>query len=413
MVRDSRSKSATSERLNTSFEPGALEEPLNLPPGEQFITKGLLLRNRKRIVNFVVIALLTASILSFFVKPKAPNAQLVTPAQELEGFEAGLPGDTSLAQKVASSYSIAFIQMKSPYTSKNVEALEHVRSWAQNRFQASPDFLHPVSIKQEIEPNDTILGAFGYNLFATLRYAMESVVGAGLQSRIASFHDEPAYRSFADSFFELYGENSEAATLLARYQSDRAKGAIDIILWTVAWGLSLLGSLAAMTFSPRRKRFETIRLCLVLAWGLIAVSYGTAAWMTNSIPACISGALATFAACYFAKPFILLTRQDSSLKVYFVTLSSRWIALSVWATYSLAAITMLTWIRSASPENNDPITLLLSSLSGDFLTDPEDGKRLVARVIGIVWVAISLWSFSQKDKDAKVADELEAELRSL
>ncbi len=413
MGRDNRSKTATSERMKTTLEPGAFEEPLNLPPGEQFITKGMLLRNRKKIVNFAVIALLTASLLAFFVKPKAPNAQLVTPSQELQGYEAGLPGNNNLAQKVASSYSIAFVLMGSPYTAKNAEALEHVRSWAQNRFQASPDFLHPVSIKQEDEPNDTIIGAFGYNLFASVRYAMESVVGGILQTRIADFHDEAAYKSFADSFFELYGEDGEAATLLARYQSDRAKGAIDILLWTAAWGASLLSSIAAITLSSRSKRFETIRLSLVLAWGLIAVSYGTTAWMTNSIPACISGALATFAACYFAKPFVLLTRQDSSLKVYFVTLSSRWIALSVWATYSLAAITMLTWIRSATPENNDPITLLLSSFSGNFLTDPEDGKRIVARVIGIMWVLISLWSFSQKDKDAKIADQLEAELRSL
>lgn len=395
------------------FEPGPLEDPLTLPPGEQFITRGALLRNRKTLVWLSVIVLLTASLLSFFVKPKSHLTDLVTPDQEMPGFEARLPGDTGLSKRVLNSYNMALVLIGSPYTGKNVQALENVRSWAQANFQTAPDFLHPVSIKAEQEPNDTVIGAFGYNLFAGVRYSLESVVGSFLRGRIADFHDEPAYQSFSESYFETYGKDSEAATLLARYQSDKAKGAIDVILWTLAYSVSLVGALFYIAFSPRRQRFDRIRQSLVLTWALLAISYATNAWMVNSIPAFMSALLASFAAFYFLKPFILLTRQDSSLKVYFIQLNSRWIALSVWASYSLLAITVLTWIRCSTPEHADPISLLLSGLSGNFLSDPEDGKRLIARVIGFVWVAVSAWAFLQKDKDASVADQLDAELKSL
>ena len=410
----SRQKDSTST-LNREdrVQPGPIEDPMKLPPGEQFISRGALLRNRRTLVMASIIVLLTASFLSFFVKPHASLGELVTPDQELIGFEATMPGNSELAKRVTNSFGLAMVMINSPYTGKNVQALENVRSWAQSRFQSSPDFLHPVSIRQDQEPNDTVVGAFGYNLFAGVRYSMESVVGTFLRSRIADFHDEPAYNSFSEAYFETYGKDSEAATLLARYQSDKAKSAIDVILWTVAWSISLAGSLFYIAFSPRRQRFDRIRQSLALCWALVATAYGTCAWMANSIPSFMSALLAACASMYFLKPFVLLTRQDSSLKVYFITLSSRWIAYSVWASYSLLAITVLTWIRCSTPEHADPVSLLLSGLSGNFLSDPEDGKRLVARALGIVWVLISVWSFFQKDKDATVADQLEAELKSL
>ena len=392
---------------------GPIEDPLTLPPGEQFLTRGFLLQHRRHLVSTAVVLLVVASLLSYFIKPRAPMAELVNPEQELPGFAAQYPGDNALAKRVTNSFSLAIVLIGSPYTGTNVRALENVRSWAQYKFQSQPDFLHPVSIKQEQEPNDTIAGALGYNLFASIRYNLESVVGSFLRSRIAYFHNDPAYKSFSISYFDIYGKDAEAATLLAKYQSDRAKQSIDVILWTLTWAALSSFSLLYVALSPRRQRFERIRQSLVLTWLLIASAYGASAWLSNSIPSLVTALLSTACCAYFLKPFVLLTRPDASLKIVFIQLSSRWIAFSVWATYSMLAITVLTWIRCTLPANTDPVSLFLSGLSGNFLYDPEEGKRLIARVLGIVWLIVSGWAFFQKDKDARISDELEAELASL
>lgn len=404
-------------KISTTIErdriQGPFEDPLNLAPGESFITKGILLRNRRRIVLFGVVVLLVCSLLSYFVKPHPPVGELVSPQQELPGFEYDRIEYNDLAQRVSESYNLAFVLFGSPYTADNVRALENVRTWAQEKYRSSPDFLHPVRIKPDPEPNDTVFGALGYNLFAQVRYAMEGLVRNFLSMRIADFHQEPAYKSFAASFFEIYGKDAEAATLLAKYQSDKAKEAVPVILWALAWGSLISFAALLVGFAPRRQRFDRIRIGLVLTWAFISLCCGASAWMDNSIQALLSSLMAAAIGIYFLKPFVLLTRQDSSLKVYFIKLSSRWIALSAWASYSLLAITILTWIRATLPEHADPVSLLLSGFSGNFLSDPDEGKKTVARLLGMGWLLVSLWAFMQRNKDASIIDQLEEELAAL
>jgi hypothetical protein len=392
---------------------GPLEDPLVLPPGEQFLTRGFLLRHRRKIVGLSVIILAVACILSYFVKPHSHLGELVTPEQELPGVAAAYPANDELSRRVINSYGIAFVLFETPYTATNLRALENIRSWAQAHFESSPNFLHPVSIRNEQEPIDTVIGALSYNLFANIKYELEAAVGTFLRWRIAEFHNEAAYESFANSYFEIYGKDSEAATLLARYQSDRAKTSIDVILWTLVWSVSLVAAGFYVALSPRRQRFDRIRRSLILVWLLATAGYCSTAWMNNSIPSFMSALLCGTTAFYFSKPFVLLTRQDSSLKVYFIQLSSRWIAFSVWASYSLMAIVVLTWIRCVLPESSDPVSMVLSGISGNFVYDPEDGKRIIARVLAVVWIIISIWAFLQKDQDASISDELEDELKSL
>lgn len=374
------------------------------------------IESNKRQVNFVrlLVGLLAACmILSYFVKPKAPMSDLVIPEQELPGFEARYPGDTGLSQRVMSSYGLAMVLFQTPYTDTNVSSLENLRSWAKERFQATPDFLHPVSVRPQNEPNDTVIGALGYNLFASIHYSLQGIVGEVLRARIADFHGTSAYRSFQLAFFDLFGKDTESATLLARYQSDQAKKAIDIIIWTLVWTAYALVSAIKIVCSPRRQRFEKIRYSLVGVWLLIGIAHASSAWMDNSIPSMITSLVSFTFAAYFFKPFVLRTRDDASLKVTFVQLNSKWIALSSWFSCSLVAITLLTWIRASLPDAPDPITLFFQGMSGNFLHDPGTGKGIVMRAVGLVWLAISLWAFSQRKSDAKAMDELDAELKSL
>lgn len=364
-------------------------------------------------VRIAITLLIACTLLSYFVKPKAPIVELVSPEQELESFEAKYPGDTGLAHRVMSSYGLAMVLFQTPYTETNVGSLENLRSWAKEQFQAAPDFLHPVRVMPEKNPNDTVIGALGYNLFASIHYTAQYFVGEFLRGRIAAFHDTSAYQSFQSAYFDLFGKDAESATLLARYQSDKAKAAIEVVLWTATWFGYVGLSLFAIMLSARSRRFEHIRLALSGSWLLIGIAHAASAWMENSIPSAITSAFSYTAALYLFKPFVLRTRDDASLKVTFIRMSSRWIALSLWLTYSLIAITLLTWIRASLPESPDPITLLMQSLNGNFLHDPESGKGLAMRAIGITWLVVSLWAFMQRQKDSNIQDELDAELASL
>lgn len=378
---------------------------------EQRFLIGSRIRNRAILAIVVIVTL--SSILSYFVKPRQPLLELCTPDQEIPNYAAQYPGDNSLADRVKGSFGLAMVLVQSPYLEKNVSALESLRQWAKDGFQEARDFLHPVSIPPLKEPNDTVLGAIGYNLFAGVRYYCQSRIGDFLAYRIAEFHKEPAYISFQTAFFDLFGKDSESATLLARYQSDKAKTAIDVVLWTIIWSIWLTVAAGLVTLSSRRLFFERLRWCLSGTWALIGISYSTTAWMSNSIPAMLSGSAAFLVSLYLLRPFLLLTREDASLKVKFIQSSSTWIALATWLTYTAVAGLILTWIRGSIPQSPDPITLLLSSLSGNFLQDPEDGKRLAARLVGILWVICSLWAFTHREQDARVTDELEDSLNRL
>lgn len=363
---------------------------------------------RRRVIAMLLAAVATASVLSFFVKPRAPMLEMVSPMQELPEFEARLPADRVLAERVMGSFGIAMVLVRNPYTEKNAAALENVRSWAKERFHDAPDFLHPVRVRPEHEPNDTILGALGYNLWAAAHYAMQGQVGSFISWRIARFHETDAYKSFQSAYFSLFGKDDESATLLARYQTDKAKSAIDVVIWTVCWGAYLCVAALVTMLSSRKLRFERLRLCCSAAWLLIGISNAAHAWMSNSIPSMLSGLLSFAAAVFLWRPFLLRTRQDdATLKVAFYEPGSGWISLSVWLTYSLLAMTVLTWIRGGVPEFPDPVTLLLSALNGNFVQDPEDGKRIIARVVGLVWIAVSVWALFQRDGDRRVEDELE------
>src|SRR5262250_2873625 len=141
-----------------------------------------------------VIALVV--ILAYFGRPRPPLLEIVTPRQELPNFQEHYPGDSGLADRVAKSYGLALVLFQSPYTEKNLIALESLRSWARERFQKQPDFLHPFSLEPSDEPRETVVESFFYNLFASPLYWLEERVGDLLKVQVANFHQTRAYASF-------------------------------------------------------------------------------------------------------------------------------------------------------------------------------------------------------------------------
>jgi hypothetical protein len=87
------------------------------------------------------------------------------------------------------------------------------------------------------------------------------------------------------------------------------------------------------------------------------------------------------------------------------------IALAYWATFSLIAIQVMTWIKTGTLLSPDPLSLLISSFTGNFLYDPTSAKRTISHATGIAWILISLWVFREITVDAPAA-EVELELAS-
>jgi hypothetical protein len=142
-----------------------------------------------------IVAIAVATLLAYFVRPKAPNLEFVSPRQELPEFEERLPGDTSLSQRVASSYGLALVLVQSPYTQENVIALDALRGWARQQFHTNPDFLHPLTLESDFSPHQTVIGSLLYNLTASVRYPLEGAVSQLVKVQIARFHETNAYHS--------------------------------------------------------------------------------------------------------------------------------------------------------------------------------------------------------------------------
>lgn len=366
---------------------------------------------KKKLVYLAIAIVVISVLLAYFGRPKPPRLELVSPRQELSDYEAKYPGDTKLADRVAKSYGLALVLVESPYTDRNVIALEAIRSWARERFQTEPDFLHPVSLESTTEPRETIIDAFFYNLFAQGRYWLEGLAGQCLSQQIDEFHHTSAYRSFRNAYFDLFGVDADAAALLARYQTEKAKLAVGVIFWCWLWIVAIV--VGAISLFCSKSRFDRLQDILVGGWLIAGISYLVIGWMDGQVSVFASALVCLAIGMYLRFPFMLTRDEQENIKLRLITLGSNWIALASWLTFSLVAVQVLTWIRMGTPNEPDPITLLLSSMTGNFLQDPALGKRIILRWTGAVWLILGVWTAFQLRRDARNARELEEGLASL
>ncbi len=369
--------------------------------------------DKNSLVTATVLMVSLCCVLSYFVKPKAPALELVSPKQELPNFSAKYPGDTTLANRVMKSYGLAMILVQSPYTQRNVISIENVRSWARDRFQAHPDFLHPVSIGGRTEKNDTVFGAIGYNLFAGLHYWLQERAGEVLSWRIKQFHGSYAYQSFNLAFFDLFGRDAETATLLARYQTERGRLAVNVVLWSAVWLLYGVAACVWLTAPSRLRRWERWRLVLGGVWLIAATSYFVAAWMNNELSTFLAAVGSLTAALYTLFPTIIARHKEAEPSLVRIEMTPAGIAFATWITISLLAVQVVTWIRAGHPDFPDPVTLLLSSLTGNFIHDPVNAKRMVLTLIGIPWVVLGWWTISQQRKNKPASQHQDEPFESL
>jgi hypothetical protein len=344
---------------------------------------------QKTHLTYAVIALTVASFLTaYFVKPHAPTQDIV--ALDYDGkppaFEA-MP----LANRVAKSYNLALILTRSAFTPSNATALEALRNWTSKKFAQDANFLHPASLEDEPESNQSVIESYTHSLAASLRFAFEDLVANFLSWRIQDFQNSDSYNSFLVDYYGLFGSDLQAQELLAKYESARARDAIDPILIAIVWTLSIGGVLFYLIRRRSLPLSQRILTVLSTAWLALAFYYTISAWVQNQVSILVSAIICGAIGLFLKKPLRATYDEARGLTFRLINLSSPVIMLIAWISISLLFIRVISWIKTGSLVHPDPITLILSGLRGDFLHDPVHAKRNIDRIVGLLWLVFTFW----------------------
>lgn len=368
-------------------------------------------KNKKLLAGSLVVLISISFAMSYFTRPHEPKVEIVNALQELPNPNKTYPLDTGLAERISRSHGLALVLVISEYTQRNALALDSLRSWARQNFQKDAGFLHN-EVAEPASKHTSIIESLCYNLFATPNAALREAALNFVRDQVTEFHNTTAYEKFRNDFFDSFGLEMESANLLARYQSDKARASVDVLLTATFWLIAFVaGAVLALRSKPgvRSTRLQRI---LAYFYVLMAVYYLCSAWSTNQVALLISAWVCGWIGIYIRRPVSMILGEDKGMSFKVLTPSRSMIALAYWATFSLIAIQILTWIKTGSLLNPDPISLLISCFTGNFLYDPTSAKRTVSHATGIAWILASLWVFREVTVGAPGA-EVEQELASL
>jgi hypothetical protein len=363
-----------------------------------------------RFAQITVIITVIAFLMAYFVKPHGSTADLV-PSTYPNAHKPNIA--IPLSTRVARSYTLAMILVRSDYTPVNAAALEALRNWANKNFEKDSNFLHPASLESAAENSQSIVDSYSFSILQSMRYVFEDLMANFLSWRIRDFETTDSYKSFCDDYYDLLGRDFDTDQLLARYQTERVREATDPMLVMVFWLIVSTGIL----FKVLRKKDWTIndRLQYVLTctWLSLAGFYMVAAWTQNQIAVLVSAVFCCAVGLYLRRPIKIAKDQNGAILVQSVNLSSPVMALLTWLTISLLLIRIVAWIKTGSLLHSDPITLIISGLRGDFLHDPVHVKRNIDRTIGLLWLAFTLWTIPRLGGEWTAEGAQEEPLRAI
>lgn len=376
---------------------------------------GHAMKLSKRSQVYLLIGVVTLSfVLSYFYRPRPPIRELVVTSQEIPaGSNLVASGAAPMSSRVANSFALALVLVKSEFSEKNATGLEYLRVWAQEKFQRDPSFLHPVTLDVPVEVQHSIIDSFFFNLFAGPVYFLQEQVMDYLSRRIDDFHHSRAYLSFVGDYYDVFGMDMESASLLARYQAERARSAVNVILCAGFWLLVTMSGLLAFGMSKAGTRTSRGQKLLSSGWLLVSLLYFVVAWIENNVAVMTSALICGGVGIYLNKPFKIFSDDDNRLGVKLVTLRPDLIAVLAWVSITLIAVRLITWVKTGTLFAPDPLTLLASSWSGDFLHEPLHAKKDITRLVGLGWLLYGLWTAYYISYDPKSSAEVERSLESL
>lgn len=358
---------------------------------------------KEKLIYLAIVIVFCGGLISYFARPRAPHLELVSPEQISPGaFTSYSAANPNLADRVLNSYGMALVLVQSPYSPDNTLALESLRSWARENFLADRGFLHPVSLEDRSKRTDTVFGALSYSIFGGPYYWLHSRVGDLVKNRVAAYQETPSYISISDTYFELFGDDPEAAVLLARYQSDRAKHSLDVVLATFVWAAAAVaGMFYIFSADGRKMRLIRLRQSLGVFWLMLSAAYFISASAHNDVSTCLAAMLSLGTGLYALRPVVLQYTQKGITGASFTHVNPTLIAVVAWGTFTLIAIQVISWMRTPLNPSPDPLTLLISAFTGDFMHDHSGAKQLVKYSMGVLWLLMGTWVMWVRHRDGQ------------
>lgn len=360
--------------------------------------------------SVLLIAFLAAALVAYFLKPAHQSFVISDPQDEFSVLDFQPSRDPNFAERIITS-NLAVVLLRSDISTANAVALGAVRDWAKEKLSDDPEFLRPVSIHSPEQHND-VFSAFLHNLFGLERFWVEEQVAGGLRDRVQKYQQSDSYQLFRIDFYELFGVDSESALLLSRYQEDRARVSIGIL--TTA--LSILAVLVIGFVVRMLERFSAVsneRFWLSYCWLTAGAFYLHSSWSSNSIAALVASVICAFVGVAIASPERLSSVLGGPLRSSGFELTTKHLAVLTFVSLTLVSIQLLTWIRSGSLIQPDPVTLLVSAVTGDFLHDPHELKRSISQLLGLGILALLARTLVIYRLGPKKTPEFEKELRTL
>jgi|GEM_PF-1823977 hypothetical protein len=344
---------------------------------------------RRNLAIVFILLVVASAVMAFFVKPSPDTTPMVDQAAEVSDPELKRTRGARFPARIMQP-RLALVLIQSEFSKGNENALEALRSWAKERFSQDWTFLHPVFVRRN-EPHQTIFDSMCHNLFAPGRYWLEKRVMKFLRWRINEYQDTNEYQAFRVDFYELFGAETDAALMLCCYQEDRARQAVSIFM---AAGCLLSFALVAFAIGVRQGTstlFSRGRRLLCYGWFALSAFYAVVAWSSNDVACMMATLISSAVAAFLVYPFRISISEDRRLALLPYDLSPRVVAFLTWTSLTLLGIHVLTWIKSGSLVEPDPVTLLFSGLHGDFLHDPDGAKKVLSSVLGVMWLLGSAW----------------------
>lgn len=344
----------------------------------------------QRAARILILVVVVACVMAYFVRPRDSSLKLVTLQQELPDPKANYSVESGLSQRISKSYGIALVLMISEYSHKNAIALEAIRGWAHENFERDPAFLHSPEISPPRRNHLSILDAFCFSLLEGPRELLEEEALLFLRGQIAGFHKSKAFQSFRADYFDSFGLDRESAQLLARYESEKAHQAVGVILSFLYWlATAILGTVLFFKDAPAVRSSREQR-ALAYFWFATATFYIAVAWVCNDVSVLVSSLGCALIGLYLRRPIAVSFGEDKGLSFKLLVPSARVLALASWTTLSLVVIQMWIWIHCGTLAQPDPVTLLISTITGDFVHNPLNVKKYILYTMGVVWLLASL-----------------------
>lgn len=371
--------------------------------------------NLLRHFNFGLVAIvivLLGSVAAFFGSPGVFNSpDIASSSKELNSFSKTVESDPGFGDRVVDS-TWAMVLTHSEFSGDNASGLEALRNWAKHEFTKDRQFLNPVILPRG-HSRSTVMGAFFNSIFDFPYQVFESASRSYLNWRIEEFHKTSAYHSFRVDYYELFGINKEAISLLAKYQEYRAKESISVLLNFVFGILAAASIFIAYLFGKAKRQPGSARKALAYSWIGLSAFYLVNGCGANNVEALAGSFLSFVTGLYVLYPTSIISGENQGLKWERKQLSPRTITFIFWVMFSLAGIQVINWIKGGILTDPDPLTLFIGATSGNFIHDPIAIKRTIMEIIGILWLSLTVWAIYFYKSESGRSREIETELRSL